>query len=40
MEAAHALYRSNGFYEIDPYPESENPEEFQTHWIFMERELL
>jgi GNAT superfamily N-acetyltransferase len=40
MEAAHALYRSNGFYEIDPYPESEIPEEFQTHWIFMERELL
>ena len=39
MEAAHSLYRSNGFYEIDPYPESEIPEEFQSHWIFMERKL-
>ncbi len=39
MEAAHSLYRSNGFYVIDPYPESEIPEEFQSHWIFMEREL-
>ena len=39
MEAAHSLYRSNGFYEIDPYPESEIPEEFQSHWVFMEREL-
>lgn len=39
MEAAHALYRSNEFYEIDPYPESEIPEEFQVHWVFMERVL-
>jgi GNAT superfamily N-acetyltransferase len=39
MEAAHSLYRSNGFYEIDPYPESEIPEAFQPHWIFIERKL-
>lgn len=39
MEAAHSLYRSSGFYEIDPYPESEIPEHFQSNWIFMEREL-
>jgi len=39
MHAAHKLYRSAGFKEIDPYPESEIPEEFQANWIFMEREL-
>jgi GNAT superfamily N-acetyltransferase len=39
MSAAHNLYRSAGFEEIDPYPESEIPEEFQANWIFMEREL-
>ncbi len=39
MEAAHSLYLSNGFYKIDPYPESEIPEEFQAHWIFMEKQL-
>ena len=39
MKAAHALYRSAGFYEIEPYPESEIPKEFQRHWVFMEREL-
>lgn len=40
MVAAHSLYRSSGFYEIDPYQESEIPEEFQIHWIFMEKNLL
>jgi GNAT superfamily N-acetyltransferase len=39
MHAAHSLYRSAGFEEIDPYPESEIPEKFQANWIFMEREL-
>jgi GNAT superfamily N-acetyltransferase len=39
MAAAHSLYRSSGFYEIDPYPESEIPEEFQPNWIFMEKKL-
>lgn len=39
MNTAHALYRSNGFYEIDPYPESEIPGEFQSHWVFMEKAL-
>lgn len=39
MEAAHALYRSKGFQEIEPYPESEIPAEFQTRWIFMEKVL-
>ena len=36
MTGAHALYRSAGFKEIPPYPESEIPEEFRVHWIFME----
>jgi GNAT superfamily N-acetyltransferase len=40
MKAAHALYRSVGFYEIEPYPESEIPPEFQANWIFMEKQLL
>ena len=39
MVAAHSLYRSIGFYEIDPYPESEIPEDFQKYWIFMEKRL-
>jgi GNAT superfamily N-acetyltransferase len=39
MEAAHSLYRSVGFREIDPYPESEIPPEFQHQWVFMERRL-
>jgi ribosomal protein S18 acetylase RimI-like enzyme len=39
MYAAHSLYRSSGFQEINPYPESEIPEEFQPNWIFMERKL-
>jgi GNAT superfamily N-acetyltransferase len=36
MTAAHALYRSAGFREIEPYPGSEIPEAFQSNWIFME----
>ena len=39
MVEAHSLYRSIGFQEIEPYPESEIPEEFQQHWIFMEKQL-
>ena len=39
MREAHALYRSAGFDEIEPYPESEIPPEFQKHWVFMERQL-
>lgn len=39
MKEAHALYRSMGFREIDPYPESEIPEEFRPNWVFMEIEL-
>jgi GNAT superfamily N-acetyltransferase len=39
MEAAHALYRSAGFREIEPYAESEIPPEFQHNWVFMEKDL-
>lgn len=39
MTAAHALYRSRGFVEIDPYPESEIPDRYKPHWVFMERLL-
>jgi GNAT superfamily N-acetyltransferase len=39
MKEAHSLYRSVGFREIEPYPESEIPEEFQEHWVFMEKDL-
>ena len=35
-KGSHALYRSLGFREIGPYPESEIPVEFQPFWIFME----
>jgi GNAT superfamily N-acetyltransferase len=36
MQAAHSLYRSMGFKEISPYPESEIPDAFKPNWIFME----
>jgi GNAT superfamily N-acetyltransferase len=39
MEAAHALYRSAGFHEIEPYGESEIPPEFRHRWVFMEKPL-
>ena len=39
MGAAHSLYRSVGFYEIEPYAESEIPPEFRQHWVFMEKQL-
>ena len=39
MTAAHALYRSAGFVDIEPYAESEIPDEFKPFLLFMEREL-
>ncbi len=39
MKAAHSLYRSAGFQEIEPYPESEIPPEFRSHWVFLEKHL-
>jgi GNAT superfamily N-acetyltransferase len=39
MKEAHALYRSVGFQDIEPYPESEIPEEYRSHWVFMEMAL-
>jgi GNAT superfamily N-acetyltransferase len=39
MTAAHALYRSSGFADIGPYPESEIPDEYKRHWVFMEKVL-
>lgn len=39
MRSAHALYRANGFYDIDSYPESEVPAEYYANWLFMERML-
>ncbi len=39
MTEAHSLYQSAGFVEIDAYPGSEIPAEFQRHWVFMEKIL-
>lgn len=39
MEAAHSLYRSFGFNDIDPYPEMEIPQEFKDYLLFMELDL-
>jgi hypothetical protein len=39
MAAAHSLYRSVGFHEIEPYSESEIPPELHHRWVFMEKVL-
>jgi GNAT superfamily N-acetyltransferase len=39
MTAAHALYRSSGFVDIESYPESEIPDEYKGYWLFMEKIL-
>ena len=39
MEAAHCLYRSVGFRDIDAYPEMEIPAEFKEYLMFMELDL-
>lgn len=39
MKDAHAVYRAAGFREVAPYSESEIPEEFRVHWLFMELPL-
>ncbi|GAB2557321.1 GNAT family N-acetyltransferase [Spirosoma areae] len=39
MEAAHSLYRSFGFRDIDAYPEMEIPVEFKDYLLFMELDL-
>jgi hypothetical protein len=39
MTAAHGLYRSSGFVETEPYPQSEIPDRYQPHWLFMELRL-
>lgn len=39
MNAAHGLYRSNGFVDIEPYKQSEIPPEFWPYWVFMELDL-
>jgi GNAT superfamily N-acetyltransferase len=39
MTAAHRLYRSSGFMDIAPYSESEIPDEYKSHWVYMEKRL-
>ena len=39
MTAAHSLYRSVGFKDIEPYEGSEIPAEMQKYWVFMELKL-
>jgi len=39
MQAAHKLYKSFGFIEIEPYKESEIPGEYHQYWVFMELSL-
>jgi GNAT superfamily N-acetyltransferase len=36
MKEAQALYHSVGFKDIEPFVESEIPQEFHAHWVFME----
>jgi hypothetical protein len=39
MTSAHALYQSHGFLDIRPYPESEIPDRYKSHWVFIERDF-
>jgi GNAT superfamily N-acetyltransferase len=39
MADAHRLYRRRGFEPIEPYPESEIPDDLKVWWVFMERVL-
>jgi GNAT superfamily N-acetyltransferase len=39
MTDAHALYRSAGFHDTVPYLESEVPQAYHAHWVFMELAL-
>ncbi len=39
MTEAHHLYRSMGFAEIEPFDQSEIPEEFRSNQVFMEKTL-
>lgn len=39
MVDAHRLYRSFGFCDIEPYPGSEIPPDYQCNWVFMEKQL-
>lgn len=39
MTAAHDLYRSRGFVDTGPYAESEIPDKYKSHWVFMELRL-
>jgi GNAT superfamily N-acetyltransferase len=39
MTAAHGLYRSSGFTDVAAYPESEIPDVYKSHWVFMEKSL-
>jgi len=39
METAQNLYRSCGFREVTPYPESEVPSEIHHLWVFMEKRI-
>lgn len=40
MKAAHSLYRSFGFRDIEAYPEVEIPAEFRDYLLFMELDLI
>jgi GNAT superfamily N-acetyltransferase len=39
MTDAQRLYRSRGFIERNPYPETEIPRRIQRHWLFFEKDL-
>ncbi|MCG3255888.1 MAG: GNAT family N-acetyltransferase [Candidatus Heimdallarchaeota archaeon] len=39
MKAAHKIYKSAGFNEIEEYPKAEVPQEVRFDWFFMEKNL-
>jgi predicted N-acetyltransferase YhbS len=39
MVDAHRLYRAFGFREIEPYSGSEVPVSYQSHWVFMQKDI-
>ena len=39
MTTAQSIYAEAGFREIDEYPEIENPPQFRSYYLYMEKKI-